>query len=333
MHELLEKLYRQQNLDIDEAKSLFQTMMQGKLDPILIAASLISLRVKGEYYTEIAGAAHALLADAQAFPTPDYSFGDIVGTGGDNSNTLNISTLSAFVATSLGLKMAKHGNRSVSSKCGSFDFLEELGIPFQLTPTQLRKQMDETGICFLFAPLFHRGIKHVMPIRKTLKTKTIFNILGPLINPARPKFQMVGVYTPELLLPIAKVLIELKLQRGFVVHGHGLDEIAPHGETNIIEIRDGKMKSMTIQPTTFGFKEFSLASIQGGEKAENCEKSLRILSGLGSHEEKQMLAMNIAPLLLMDDKVADLKQGAEMAMEHLKTDHPYQLTQRIAHHE
>jgi len=333
MYKVLEKLYHQVDLNLEESKGLFQKMIQGNLDPIILTSILISLRIKGESYTEIAGAASALLEEAENFPSPNYSFGDIVGTGGDESNTINISTLSAFVAASLGLKIAKHGNRSVSSKCGSFDLLESLKIPFNLSAKELREQLDTHGVCFIFAPQFHRGIKHVMPVRTTLKTKTIFNILGPLINPSRPKYQVVGVYSSELLPTIAHVLNELNLNRGFVVHGSGLDEIAPHGDTEVIEIKDGKLKMFTINPKSFGFKEFSLDKIKGGERDQNLEISLKIFSGQGTEEQKQMLAMNVSPLLLMDNMVGNLKEGADMVMDQLSTDRVLKLVQGLSLHE
>ena len=330
MYDVLEKIYNNIDLSLEESKNIFQKILQGNFDSIGLTSILVSLRTKGESYLEIAGAASALLEEAKTFPIPSYSFGDIVGTGGDKANTINISTLSALTAASLGLKIAKHGNRSVSSKCGSFDLLDALKVPFNVEAKRLRKSLDKEGICFLFAPLFHTGVKHVMPVRTALKTKTIFNILGPLINPARPNYQMVGVYSSDLIVPMAKVLIELGLSRGIVVHGSGLDEIAPHGDTQVVEIHQGKMKQKIIGPETFGFKKFSLDKIRGGERDENLEISLNILSGNGTEEQKQMLAMNIAPLLLMDKKVNSLREGAEIAMAELSTDRVLKLTQRLA---
>ena len=197
------------------------------------------------------------------------SFCDIVGTGGDGLNTINVSTTSALVAAACGLKVAKHGNRSVSSKSGSSDLLDKMGIKLDMSPAQARRCLDELGICFLFAPQYHAGVRHAMPVRQALKTRTLFNVLGPLINPARPTYQLMGVYAPELVRPIAETLLALGLKTGMVVHGAGLDEIAIHGPTQVAQIRDGEIREFLLTPADFGLETYPVSAIQGGEPEEN----------------------------------------------------------------
>jgi anthranilate phosphoribosyltransferase len=198
--EIADKLYAQKALTQDESHVLFDAIIKGDVDPILLSAVLTALKIKGETPAEIAGAASALLANAKAFPSPEYDFADIVGTGGDGANTINISTTAAFVAAACGVKVAKHGNRGVSSKSGSSDLLDKFGINLAMTPENARGALDELGVCFLFAPEYHSGVRHAMPVRQTLKTRTIFNVLGPLINPARPKIELMIDRTHPLIL-------------------------------------------------------------------------------------------------------------------------------------
>lgn len=195
---ILEKLYRAETLSQQESHQLFSAVVRGEVKPEQLAAALVSMKVRGEQPQEIAGAATALLENAAPFPRPDYLFADIVGTGGDGSNSINISTASAFVAAACGLKVAKHGNRSVSSKSGSSDLLAAFGINLDMNADKSRAALDELGVCFLFAPKYHTGFRHAMPVRQQLKTRTLFNVLGPLINPAHPPLALIGVYSPEL---------------------------------------------------------------------------------------------------------------------------------------
>jgi anthranilate phosphoribosyltransferase len=329
MKDITEKLFNGNDLSIGESQQIFEAILSGQVDPVQISAILMAFRVKGETYREISGAALEILAAAEIFPVLTEPVGDIVGTGGDKSDTINVSTLSSITAAALGVKMAKHGSRSVSSKCGSFDLLEALSINFEKSPKELKADLDAVGICFLYAPLFHKSFRHVMPVRSELKTRTIFNIIGPLVNPVRPSFQTVGVYAKELLAPMSKVLNELGLKRGLVVHGNGLDEISPIGETHAVEINEGQCRELIITPKTFGFEEFSLEEVKGGDKEKNLEKSLIILEGKGSEGQRKMIAMNVAPLLVMSEKASSLKSGAEMAMDILQTDRPMKLVSQL----
>ena len=194
MQHIMDKLYAQQDLTKPESHQLFDSIIKGDMNPILLGAALTALKIKGETPDEIAGAAEALLANASPFPSIDYDFADIVGTGGDGSNTINISTTAAFVAAACGVKIAKHGNRGVSSKSGSSDLLDSFGINLSMSPEDTKKAVDDIGVAFLFAPQYHGGVRHAMPVRQAMKTRTIFNLLGPLINPARPTIELMGVY-------------------------------------------------------------------------------------------------------------------------------------------
>ncbi len=330
MHALLECLYRGESLTRDQSEQLFSQVLRGEMDPLVLASLLTALKMKGESPSEIAGAASALLAAATPFPRPDYPFCDIVGTGGDGLHTINVSTLSALVGAACGIKVAKHGNRSVSSKTGSSDLLDKFGIRLDLSPALARHCLDEVNVCFLFAPHYHSGIRHAMPVRQALKTRTIFNVLGPLINPARPSYQLMGVYSPQLLTPIAETLLQLGLERGMVVHGSGLDEIAIHGPTQVAEIRDGQIRHYELIPADFGLKEHGLDAIRGGEPDENRRLSEALLAGEGTLAQQSAIAINLAPLLLMGGKVATLREGAELALATLASGHTLELVQRLA---
>ena len=319
MHESLEKLYRGEDLSREASQALFEVLLRGEMDPIVLSSLLTALKIKGESPSEIAGAASALIAAAKPFPRPDYDFCDIVGTGGDGLHTINVSTLSALVGAECGIKVAKHGNRSVSSKTGSSDLLDKLGVRLDMSPATARRCLDEENVCFLFAPHYHSAMRHAMPVRAALKTRTIFNVLGPLINPARPTYQLMGVYNPTLVAPIAETLRQLGLARGMVVHGSGLDEIAIHGVTQVAEIRDGAIQQYTLTPADFGLQEFALDAIRGGEPEENRAISEAILAGRGSDAQNSAIAINLAPLLVMGGVSQTLKQGAELVLSTLRS--------------
>jgi len=237
---LLQQLVDGQSLSQSDAEQFFTDTFNGNVDPALLAAALTALKVKGETPEEIAGAAIAVRACATAFPTQPEGVADCVGTGGDGANTINISTTAAILAAACGLKMAKHGNRSVSSMSGSADLLEALGVNLSMSPATASECIAQANICFLYAPAYHPGFKYAGPVRKAMGIRTLFNILGPLVNPAFPSTMLLGVYTPELIPVIAQSLSLTGVKRAWVVHGSGLDEIALHGETQLIEIVNGK---------------------------------------------------------------------------------------------
>ncbi len=330
MHESLEKLYRRENLSREATQALFEVLLRGEMDPIILSSLLTALKVKGESPSEIAGAASALLAAAKPFPRPDYPFCDIVGTGGDGLHTINVSTLAALTGACCGIKVAKHGNRSVSSKTGSSDLLAQLGVKLEMSPVVARRCLDELNVCFIFAPEYHSGFRHAMPVRNTLKTRTIFNVLGPLINPARPTYQLMGVYNEALVTPIAETLLQLGLTRGMVVHGSGLDEIAIHGATQVAELRNGVIQHSRLTPADFGLQEYPLEAIRGGEPAENRQISEAILAGQGTDAQNSVIAINLAPLLWMGGRVDNLREGAELAIATLKSGMALERVRRLA---
>ena len=327
-NQLLEQLYSGHSLSTSESTALFNAVIQGELSNEQIAAMLIALKVRGANTEEITGAVAASLQNAKAFPHPNYSFADIVGTGGDGQNTINISTASAIVAASMGAKVAKHGNRSVSSKSGASDVLTALGVNVNVTPEQARQALDEIGVCFLFAQQYHSGFRHVAPVRAALKTRTIFNILGPLINPARPTYHLLGVYAPELVKTYAETAVALGHQHSFVVHGSGLDEVALHGETQVAEIKNGKIEYFTLTPKDFGLKAQSLETLRGGEPQENAQMLTALLQGKGKAEHANAVAANTALLLKLFGH-DDLKQNVQNVLAHLASGKAFETLQKL----
>lgn len=331
MESIINKLYEQQSLSQEESQQLFDIIIRGELDPILMTAALTALKIKGETPQEIAGAAQALLANAKDFPRPDYDFADIVGTGGDGHDTINISTTAAFVAAACGLKVAKHGNRSVSSKSGSSDLLDSFGINLAMSPEDTRTAVDQLGVAFLFAPQYHGGVRHAMPVRQTMKTRTIFNILGPLINPAKPNIELMGVYSEELVRPIAETMLKMNMKRAAVVHGSGLDEVAIHGSTTVAEIQDGKITQYTLTPEDFGLESYPLEAIKGGDPEENKAIITNILTGKGTPAQVGAVAVNVALLMRLFGH-EDLKANTAKAIDAMNSGRAYELVQKLAAH-
>ncbi len=319
----LSRLYTGESLCEGEAETLFGEIVAGRLPEPAIAAMLVALRLKGETADEMIGAARALRAADADFPRPDYLFADSCGTGGDGSASINVSTAVAFTAAAAGLPIAKHGNRSVTSRCGSADVLEQLGARLDVTADVSRKALDETGICFLFAPLYHPGLRHAGPVRRMLKVRTIMNMLGPCVNPAEPKVQLLGVADPALLEPIAKTLAALGVARALVVHGSGLDEIALHGETEAVRVRGGMLERMTIRPEDAGLERRPVQVLRGGGPEENAERLKALLMGHGVAAETEVVALNTGALLMTAGLAADLREGVGMALQVLASGEAY----------
>ena len=310
-------------LDLTQTQShdFFLQVLQGNIEPALMASVLTALKIKGETPEEIAGAAIAIRAAATTFPERDKEdiVADCVGTGGDGANTINISTTAAVLAAACGLKMAKHGNRSVSSMSGSADLLEAFGVNLSMSPETANHCLAQTNLCFLYAPAYHSGFKYAGPVRKAMGIRTLFNILGPLVNPAKPNRMLLGVYTPELLLPMAQALRLTGVKRAFVVHGSGLDEIALHDKTLAIEIKDGELIERTITPQDFGLTNYTLEEIKGGTPTENANIIRDILSGQGKDAHNAAVIINCAALLYLHDKADSLTQAANLATEVLSS--------------
>lgn len=327
---LLDILFKKEHLTQSQSFALFNSIMRGEQPDVMLATILTALKLNGEAPYEIAGAASAMVSNSLPFPTPDYPFADIVGTGGDGHNTINISSAAGIVAASCGVKIAKHGNRSVSSRSGSADLFRQFGIKLEISPETARQCLDETNFCFLFAPVYHAGMRHAAPIRAALKTRTIFNILGPLANPAGPTHGLFGVYSPELLKPYAQTLMLLGQHRAMIVHGDGLDELALHGESQILDLEHGDIRSLTVTAADFGLPSYPLSAIEGGTPDDNRKMIEAALSGEGKEAHRAAIAMNCGALLTLTGHAKGFKEGAEMAMESMRTAQPLSVLTQVA---
>ncbi|QTH64200.1 anthranilate phosphoribosyltransferase [Psychrosphaera ytuae] len=307
------------SLTRQQTYKLFTDVVNGEMDDIALSALLSALKVRGETPDEIAGAAQALADNALPFPKLDFETVDNCGTGGDGTNTINISTTSAIVAASLGIKMAKHGNRKVSSSTGSADVLSELGIPLDMTPERAKECLEETNLTFLMAPHYHKGIKHAMPVRQSLRTRTIFNILGPLVNPAKCETNIIGVYDPELCRPMAESLKILGKKRAWVVHGAGMDEVAVHDVTKVVQLKDGEITEFEVKPEDFGQVRYTIKDLVGGEPRLNASIIRQILAGEGAPAHNAAVIINTAPLLYLIGKADSLMAAAKIVEEALNS--------------
>ena len=313
----LPRLLSGEDLHSDDAEHLFERLVLGKLEPAEIAGMLIALRMKGETADEMIGAARGLFAAALPFERPDYVFADCCGTGGDSSGLINVSTAVAFVAAACGLPVAKHGNRSVSSRCGSADVLEAIGVRIDVDPATARSALDQTGFCFLFAPAYHPGMKHAGLVRRQLQVRTVMNLLGPCINPARPRVQLLGVADPKMLRRIAQTLNAMGVEEALVVHGSGLDEVALHGETRAVRLSRGCMTETVLSPEDAGLERAPMRVVTGGDVEENAARFTALLRGRGSEAEQDIVVLNTAALLLTAGKAGNLGEAAELARDGL----------------
>src|SRR5881394_4083354 len=322
--EALRALVERRNLTRIEAAAAMEAIMSGTSTNAQIAAFLTALRMKGETVEELIGFAQVMRAKAVRIRTrPDDVAGltgtdrdmliDTCGTGGDASGTFNVSTATAFVVAGAGLKVAKHGNRSNSSLCGSADVVEALGVSLELAPPQVARCVDEVGIGFLYAPLLHTAMKHVMAARREMGIRTVFNLLGPLTNPASANAQVIGVAAASLTEPLARVLAELGTLRAFVVHGaDGLDEISNTGESRVSEVREGGVRTMTVRPEDFGLTRASIADLRGGDREQNAEIIRTILAGEPG-PKRDIVLVNASAALVAGGRAKDFKEGAELA--------------------
>ena len=311
--EALRKLISRQDLEREEIKTIMNEMMEGKMPSSQISAFLIALRMKGETIDEITSAVEVLKEKAKKlYLNKDVI--DIVGTGGDRSNTFNISTAASFVVASGGVPVAKHGNRSASSKSGAADILEVLGANIDLDCHQNKIILDKLNICFMFAAKYNPLIKNVLQVRREIKVRTIFNALGPLINPSNAKMQLIGVYDKSLVVPIAHVMANLGVKSGMTLFGEcGLDEASVVGKTFYARIKDNSVTTGEFTPEEFGIKPCGLEDISGGELEENAEIMKNIFLGKESVERKNVVCLNAACAFLIADKVKSLKEGFEFA--------------------
>lgn len=315
IRESLNKVVNGINLTEDEASGLMEDIMNGRTSDAQIAALITALRIKGETVEEISGFAKVMRRMATPINTVHNFLLDTCGTGGDGSETFNISTTVAFVAASAGIPVAKHGNRSVSSRSGSADVLEALGVNINLTPEQVGECLDKTGIGFLFAPVLHGAMKYAIGPRKEIGIRTVFNILGPLTNPAGAKYQILGVYAPELTELMAGVLAKLGSKFAMVVHGSGgLDEASTLGKTKVSEVRDGIVTTYHIDPAEFGIPYASSDDIKGGTAAENAEITRNILSG-EKGAARDIVLLNSAMALKVFGTAKSINDGLEISKQ------------------
>ncbi len=313
MKAMIETMLQKNDLTAAEMETAMQQMMSGEMDPIHMAAFLTALKAKGESATEIYAGAKVMREKAAAIELSAPISLDTCGTGGDGAHTFNISTGVALIAAASGIPVVKHGNRSVSSRCGCADVLEALGVVIDLSPQEVKRSVETCGIGFLFAPTFHSAMRFVGPVRKTLGFRTIFNILGPLANPANATHQLVGVFDKGLIPVFSEALIELGMTRGMVVHGcDGLDEITLAGETYVSEIRDGGYTTYTITPEEFGFERADTKSLAGGNPEENKEILLALFNG-EKGPKRDVLLMNAGVALYICDKATTIQDGIERA--------------------
>jgi anthranilate phosphoribosyltransferase len=323
------RLLERNDLEQAESRELFCALVDGRLPEPLMAAAFVALRFKGETADELTGAALALRAAARPFPSPEYLFADSCGTGGDFSGSINVSTAAGLVAAACGLPVVKHGNRSFTSKCGSADVLEALGARLDCPPQLSRRLLDETGFCFLLAPAYHPGIAHAGPVRRALKVRTVMNLLGPCLNPAQPRVQLLGVPDPSLLMPIAETLRALGLERALVVHGSGLDEVAVHGFTQAVLLSDGTLETLEITPEQAGLRRYPLEQVAGGDPATNAAILTDTLSGRASGAQAAIVAINAGALLFTAGIAADIREGAAKAADAISSGKARQILDRF----
>lgn len=314
----LHQLLAGESLSQAQSEQFFAAVARGDVEPVLLSAVLIALKLKGETADEVAGAALAFRQAATPFPALDFACIDCCGTGGDGSNTINISTTAALVAPAFGLKVAKHGNRSVSSQSGSADLLEQLGVNIQQSPATAALALQQAGVSFLFAPVYHPGIRHAMPVRTALKTRTLFNLLGPLLNPVAPKFQLLGVYHPALCDLMAQALLQIGVERAWVVHGAGCDEIALHGVTQVTEVRDGQLHRFELTAADFGLPSIALTALAGGSPSDNAAASRAILAGSAPEAHLAAIAANVAAMRKICGQGEDLALLTQQVLSHLQ---------------
>ena len=309
----LGRLLEGRDLSREQAREVMDEIMRGDTTPAQIGGFLVALRIKGETADEIAGCAEAMREHVLPVRPERSDLVDTAGTGGDGAHTLNISTAAALVAAAAGAAVAKHGNRAVSSACGSADVLEALGFNLEQAPERIARSIDNLGFGFMFAPTHHPAMRHAAPVRRELATRTVFNVLGPLTNPAGARAQVVGVYAPELVHTIAEVLVRLGAKRAFVVHGAGgIDELSPAGPNLVCEVVDGRVEERTIDPAELGLARCSPTELRGGTPEENSEAIRAVFAGADGGRRDAIL-LNAAGAIAAAGHAEDLREGLERA--------------------
>lgn len=314
IREAIEMLINGENLDFDTTKDVMDEIMSGKASNAQIASFLTALRIKGETTEEITACATVMREKGQTLKH-EQPVAEIVGTGGDCANTFNISTVSTFVVSAAGMPIAKHGNRSVSSKCGAADVLEALGVKLDLSPEQNEEVLKECGICFMFAPVYHASMKYAAPVRREMGTRTVFNILGPLASPAGAEINLIGVYDKELVRPIAEVLQKLGVKRGMVIYGlDNLDEITLTDKTAVCEIRGDELLDYELDPRDYGFALCEKSELVGGDAEENADITKAILDG-EKGSKRDIVLLNSGAVLYLSGLAKNIEDGIALAAE------------------
>ncbi len=330
VQELLEKLARREDLTSDEAAAAMTEIMDGRATAAAMAAFLMGLAMKGERPAELVGLARTMRERSVKLRTPHEDAADLCGTGGDRAGTFNISSVASLVVAACGVRVAKHGNRSVSSRCGSADLFEALGVSAALPPAAVERMLDDAGMAFLFAPVFHPSMRHAAPVRRALGIRTAFNLLGPLTNPVGPRRQVVGVPRPELTELIARSLLLLGSERAWVVHGaDGLDEISTVGYTKVSECRQGAVNTFYVHPADYGLPRATPESIRGGDAATNAGIAREVLDGTRG-APRDVVLLNAAAALLVAGVVATMAEGIEKAADAIDSGRAASVLARMA---
>lgn len=321
--EAIHKLAKKQDLTFEEAEAVMNEIMNGKATPVQMSSYLTALSLKGETIDEITGSASGMRANCIKL-LHNMNVLEIVGTGGDGANSFNISTTSSIIISACGVPVAKHGNRAASSKCGAADVLEALGVNINVSPEKSQQLLSDINICFLFAQNYHIAMKYVAPIRKELGIRTVFNILGPLSNPAGANMELMGVYDESLIYPLARVMQNLGVKKGMVVYGEDrLDEISISAETKVCEISGSSLDTYSIKPEDFGYERADKNELAGGKPYENAEITRNILKGIDTGAKKNAVCLNAGAALYIAGKVQNIYEGVQMAEECIKSGRAY----------
>lgn len=317
--EAIHKLAKKQDLTFEEAEAVMNEIMNGRATPVQMSSYLTALSLKGETIDEITGSASGMRANCIKL-LHNMNVLEIVGTGGDGANSFNISTTSSIIISACGVPVAKHGNRAASSKCGAADVLEALGVNINVSPEKSQQLLSDINICFLFAQNYHIAMKYVAPIRKELGIRTVFNILGPLSNPAGANMELMGVYDESLIYPLARVMQNLGVKKGMVVYGEDrLDEISISAETKVCEISGSSLDTYSIKPEDFGYERADKNELAGGKPYENAEITRNILKGIDTGAKKNAVCLNAGAALYIAGKVQNIYEGVQMAEECIKS--------------
>ena len=327
--EAIHKLSNKQDLSYEESETVMNEIMSGSVSPVQMSSYLTALSLKGETIDEITGSASGMRANCIKL-LHNMDVLEIVGTGGDGANSFNISTTASIVISACGVPVAKHGNRAASSKCGAADVLEALGVNINVSPEKSQQLLSDINICFLFAQNYHIAMKYVAPIRKELGIRTVFNVLGPLSNPAGANMELMGVYDEKLLYPLARVMQNLGVKKGMVVYGEDkLDEISISAETKVCEIEGDNLKTYTIKPEDFGYKMADKKELAGGYPPENAEITRNILNGADNGAKKDAVCLNAGAALYIAGKAESIYEGVKMAEECIKNGSAYKQLEKF----